>query len=130
MISSSTMVQEYEWPYASMSGKMSDFGGRASTKFKEVFSDFTAGSHVRSCTTTKIDPGSHDTIEATDLTCDDTGDKPYVLQHRIPGRDLDSSQGQFSHSQREYEKSETFDKDTSSVKSSVAGTIETAIDGS
>ncbi|CAD6592663.1 MAG: hypothetical protein ASARMPREDX12_006342 [Alectoria sarmentosa] len=39
-------------------------------------------------------------VEATDFTCNNAVGKPYVLQHRIPGRDLESVWDDLSHSQR------------------------------
>ena len=40
------------------------------------------------------------TIAATDFSCNNPLVKPYVLQHRIPGSDLDTVWGNLSHLQR------------------------------
>ncbi|KAL9137185.1 MAG: hypothetical protein Q9175_001600 [Cornicularia normoerica] len=72
------------------------------------------------------------TIEATDFTYNNAVGKPYVLQHRIPGRDLDSVWDELSHSQRCVVAEEVgrLIKTLLSVESPVAGTIEAATNGS
>ena len=68
------------------------------------------------------------TIEATDFTCDNALGKPYVLQHRIPGKDLASVWDDLSHSLRCVVAREVghLTKTLLSVESPIAGTIEAA----
>lgn len=72
------------------------------------------------------------TIEATDFTCNNGAGKPYVLQHRIPGRDLDSVWDELSHLQRCIVSKEVgrLIKTLLSVESPFAGTIEAATNSS
>lgn len=72
------------------------------------------------------------TIESTDFTCNNAIGKPYVLQRRIPGRDLDSVWDDLSHSQRCLVAKEVgrLIKILLSVESPFAGTIETATNSS
>ena len=71
-------------------------------------------------------------IEATDFTCDNAVGKPYVLQRRIPGRDLDDVWDDLSHSQRRVVAKEVgiLIKTLLSLESPVAGTIEAVASGS
>lgn len=71
-------------------------------------------------------------IEATDFTCNNAVGKPYAIQHRIPGRDLDSIWDVLSRSQRCVVAKEVgcLIKALLSVESPVAGTIEAATNGS
>lgn len=64
-------------------------------------------------------------IEATDFTCNNAVGKPYVLQHRIPGRDLESVWDDLSDSQRCVVAREVgrLIKTILSVESPFAGTI-------
>ncbi len=68
------------------------------------------------------------TIEATDFTCNNAIGKPYVLQHRIPGIDLDSVWDDLSHSQQCTVAREVglLMKTLLSVECPTAGTIEAA----
>lgn len=68
------------------------------------------------------------TIEAVDFTCDNTLGSPYVLQHRIPGKDLDSVWDDLSHSQRCTVAKEVGHSMATllSVESPLVGTIEPA----
>lgn len=72
------------------------------------------------------------TIEATDFTCNNAVGKPYVLQHRIPGRDLDSVWDDLSHLQRCIVAKEVgrLTRTLLSVESPLAGTIEAATEDS
>ena len=67
-------------------------------------------------------------IEHMDFTCDNAVGKPYVLQHRIAGRDLDSVWDDLSHLQRCIVAKEVgrFIRTLLSLESPFAGTIEAA----
>ncbi len=71
------------------------------------------------------------TIEAADFTCNNAVGKPYVLQHRIPGSDLESVWDDLSHPQRcgVAEEVGRLINTLLSVESPIAGTIEAAPDG-
>ncbi|KAK4695747.1 hypothetical protein P7C71_g2056, partial [Lecanoromycetidae sp. Uapishka_2] len=72
------------------------------------------------------------TIEATDFTCDNAVGRPYVLQQRIPGRDLDSVWDDLNHSQRCVVAKEVgrLIANLLSLESPYAGTIEPATNDS
>lgn len=72
------------------------------------------------------------TIAATDFTCNNAIGKPYVLQHQIPGKDLDLVWDDLSHSQRCLIAKEmgVLIKTLLSVECPVAGTIAVATKGS
>jgi len=72
------------------------------------------------------------TIAATDFTCDNALEKPYVVQHRMPGIDLESIWDNLSHSQRRIVAKELGHvvKSLLSVESPLAGTIQAAPKGS
>ena len=71
-------------------------------------------------------------IEATDFSCNNAVGRPYVLQHRIPGSDLDTLWDELSHPQRCVVAREIGDliRILLSVESPIAGTIEAAGSGS
>ena len=72
------------------------------------------------------------TIESTDFTVNNAIGKPYVLQHQVPGRDLDSVWDDLGHSQRCVIAKEVghLIKTLLSVESEVTGIVEPATDGS
>ena len=72
------------------------------------------------------------TIETTDFTCNNAVGRPFVLQHRIPGTDLQSVWNDLSHSQRRVIAKEMghLIETLLSVESGVAGIIEPATDES
>ncbi len=71
------------------------------------------------------------TIEAADLTCNNAVGKPYVLQHRIPGSDLESVWDDLSHPQRCVVAEEVgrLINTLLSVENPITGTIEAAPNG-
>lgn len=72
------------------------------------------------------------TIAAADFTCNNALEKPYVLQHRVPGKDLDSVWGKLSHTQRRIVAEELgrVIRTLLSVESPHAGIIQTKAAGS
>lgn len=72
------------------------------------------------------------TIEGSDFTCDNAVARPFVLQHWIPGRDLELVWDSLSHSQRSIIAEEVgrLIKTLLSVESSFVGTIEASTNGS
>lgn len=71
-------------------------------------------------------------VEAMDFSCDNAVRRPYVLQHRIPGIDLDSVWDDLGHLQRCMVAKEVgrLIKTLLSVESPFAGTVEAAANGS